>query len=198
MNKSIRRYCTQCHYPQMTCVCEHITVLKCPVQITVLQDSSEVNHAKNTVRLLQLAIPTTQVIVIKESTELTNAMLDGAVIIYPCDNATPVELWSQSSADVRPELPKHIILLDGSWRKTHKIWMQYPQLHSIPSLTFTQAGVTQYRIRKANKLNSMSTIEACAYTLEQLYNMDCSALHQLLAGMQGHWERFALPVKDRQ
>jgi DTW domain-containing protein YfiP len=169
-------------------------VLHCPVQITVLQDSSEVNHAKNTVRLLQLAIPTTQVVIINESTELTDAMLDDAVIIYPSDNATAVELWADQTSDKPAQLPKHIILLDGSWRKTHKIWMQYPQLHLIPALTFTQAGTTQYRIRKANKPNSMSTLEACAYTLEQLYDLDCSALHQLLNAMQGHWERFALPV----
>lgn len=166
-------------------------MLKCPVQITVLQDSSEVNHAKNTVRLLQLAIPTAQVLVVKDSTVLFDDLLDDAVIIYPSDNATPVEQWASLACDPQPELPKQIILLDGSWRKTHKIWMQYPQLHSIPAVTFTQAGATQYRIRKANKSNSMSTLEACAYTLEQLYDMDCSALHQLLAAMQGHWERFA-------
>ena len=196
MNKSSRRYCTQCHYPQTTCICEHITVLNCPVQITVLQDSSEVNHAKNTVRLLQLAIPTTQVIVVNEGMILSEAMLDDAVIIYPCDHASPLELRTSQASNKLPQLPKHIILLDGSWRKTHKIWMQYPQLHAIPALTFKQAAATQYRIRKANKPNSMSTLEACAYTLEHLYDMDCNALHQLLAAMQGHWERFALPIAD--
>ena len=191
MNKSSRRYCNQCHYPQTTCVCEHIRVLDCPVKITVLQDTSEVGHAKNTVRLLQLAIPTTQVIVVNDDTILSEAILDDTVIIYPCDHASPVEQRANQASDKLPQLPKHIILLDGSWRKTHKIWMQYPQLHAIPALTFTQATATQYRIRKANKPNSMSTLEACAYTLEQLYGMDCSALHQLLAAMQGHWERFA-------
>jgi DTW domain-containing protein YfiP len=69
--------------------------------------------------------------------------------------------------------------------------MQHPQLHTIPALTFAQAEATKYRIRKANKPNSMSTLEACAYTLAQLYGVDCRSLEELQAAMQQHWERFA-------
>jgi hypothetical protein len=37
----------------------------------------------------------------------------------------------------------------------------------------------------------MSTLEACAYTLAQLYGIDCRSLEELQAAMQQHWERFA-------
>lgn len=201
MKKSTRIYCPKCHYPLTTCVCAHVTELDCPVKITILQDSSEVGHAKNTVRLLQLAIPSTQVIIVDNETVLPDALLNNSVIVYPSESAIPVESWKKStellrqSTDATTSFREHsfrqIILLDGSWRKTHKIWMQHPQLHTIPALTFAQAEATKYRIRKANKPNSMSTLEACAYTLARLYGIDCRSLEELQAAMQQHWERFA-------
>jgi DTW domain-containing protein YfiP len=201
MKKSTRIYCPKCHYPLTTCVCAHVTELDCPVKITILQDSSEVGHAKNTVRLLQLAIPSTQVIIVDNETVLPDALFNNSVIVYPREAAIPGESWKKStellrqSTDATTSFREHsfrqIILLDGSWRKTHKIWMQHPQLHTIPALTFAQAEATKYRIRKANKPNSMSTLEACTYTLARLYGIDCRSLEELQAAMQQHWERFS-------
>jgi|GEM_PF-221041 len=83
---------------------------------------------------------------------------------------------------------KHLILLDGSWSKTHKIWSTQKWLQDIPQMTFAELPDSQYRIRKANRKNSLSTLEACAHVLKKLYKVNVTPLYNLLNALQDDWD----------
>ena len=91
-------------------------------------------------------------------------------------------------ATIKLDNIKHVILLDGSWSKTHKIWSTQTWLHDIPQMTFAELPDSQYRIRKANRKNSLSTLEACAYVLKKLYKVNVSPLYNLLNALQDDWD----------
>ena len=83
---------------------------------------------------------------------------------------------------------QHLLLLDGSWSKTHKIWSTQTWLQDIPQMTFAELPDSQYRIRKANRKNSLSTLEACAHVLHKLYEVNVTPLYNLLNALQDDWE----------
>ena len=195
MNHSKRQSCQQCHYPVNTCVCYAISQVNVPAKITIIQDPSETHHAKNTARVLALAIPSSQIIILDGTTAWPNNLIKDkqrTVVIYPAENAQPIETFispTGSPSHTHSTAVEHVILLDGSWRKTRKLWLSYPVLNECHILTFKAAPTTQYAIRKTTHTGSMSTLEACAYSLKQLFNTDTAGLYGLLEAMQTHWRR---------
>jgi DTW domain-containing protein YfiP len=62
----------------------------------------------------------------------------------------------------------NIILLDGTWRKAYRMLQLNPWLLDLPSLHLSFEGQSQYTIRKSSRPDSLSTLEAAAYTLQAL------------------------------
>lgn len=61
-----------------------------------------------------------------------------------------------------------VLVLDGTWRKTHKMLMQNPALQSLPRISITPIFESQYQIRKQKNRGSLATIEAIAQLLREL------------------------------
>lgn len=197
MNNSKRQSCQQCHYPIKTCVCHVLSPINVPAKITIIQDPSETQHAKNTARLLALAIPSCQILTLDGATAWPSTLIKDrqrTVVIYPSEDAQPIERFHLPAGlpiNSPPAVIEHLILLDGSWRKTRKLWLSYPELNACQTLTFSDAPSTRYAIRKTAQAGSMSTLEACAYSLEQLFDTDTAGLYALLEAMQAHWHQHA-------
>ena len=192
-----RASCKHCHYPQKTCVCAAIIPMKCAVQVTILQDPSESQHAKNTARLIPLILPNCDIIVGNTPedfaalcTRLHPEIAQGhCAVIYPSPSALCVEnLATTNNTSSRPPF-SHLILLDGSWRKAKKIWLSNPWLHTLPVLSFAQVPDGQYHIRHTQLTDSLSTLEALAHTLQIGFGVDTMPLHHIFSAMQAHWPK---------
>ncbi len=145
-----RPYCEQCGYPQTACVCGAVSAISPRSRLLVLQHPSEVEHAKNSVRLLQLAVPSTRVVVGETEAdfaelraELTRNSMP-TFLLYPSDESQLLQA-AESSEAVR------LILLDGTWRKTLKMYRLNPWLQALPQKHLSLAAPTAYRIRKASR-----------------------------------------------
>ncbi len=92
-----------------------------------------------------------------------------AYLLYPDEQAQPVE---QATLPTTAQL----LVIDGTWRKTHKILQLNPWLASLPRLSFGDAPQGDYRIRKARRPDSLSTLEATAYALYALEGLDPAPL----------------------
>ncbi|HCD15091.1 MULTISPECIES: tRNA-uridine aminocarboxypropyltransferase [Shewanella] len=193
-----RRYCEQCGYPETACVCTAVSAIYPGSQLLVLQHPSEVEHAKNSVRLLQLAVPDTRVIVGETEAdfaelraELTTDSMP-TFLLYPSDNSQLLQADDSSEA-VR------LILLDGTWRKTLKMYRLNPWLQALPQRHLPLAVPTAYRIRKANRSDSLSTLEAAAAALSQLEpGLDVAPMYALLAELvEQRLRRMPAKVRER-
>lgn len=126
MNKPKRTFCPACSYPITTCICSALVTIHHRVKVWILQDPTEVSHAKNTVRLLQLILNRCKVFVTDEPVpQPSEITATNTVVIYPSEFAVDLEKWSAQANQSDPSqcnttYIKHIILLDGSWRKTKK------------------------------------------------------------------------------
>lgn len=187
----MRDYCKNCHYPLKTCVCSAIAPINNTISIIVLQHPNETHHAKNTVRLLKLSLQDISIHIgttFDQHSVLRQSLKPAerhTLAIYP--NANSKEFVSTYSDNV--EDIKTLLFIDGSWRQAYAIWQANPWLQKIPSAHFAGGYQSLYKSRKAPSDNSLSTLEAVAFSLESLTTLDCSPLYRMLKAQQQHWFR---------
>ncbi len=162
-----RQQCQHCHFPQTHCLCSTVSKITTRDQLVVLQHPSEVNHGKNSVRLLPLALNSVRIEVGESSDDFTDIRQwlseqnKPVYLLYPSDASIDVSVTKPSTAAV-------LIVLDGTWRKVHKMLQLNPWLFELPQLHISPEQPSQYRIRKAKRSDSLSSLEAAAYGLQTL------------------------------
>ncbi|MCF6436153.1 MULTISPECIES: tRNA-uridine aminocarboxypropyltransferase [Pseudoalteromonas] len=174
-----RNFCSKCRYPVKTCVCKYVSsTVHSRTQIIVLQHPDEANLAKNTARLLQLQLGNIQLYVGQDFQQLKALTCNQhCALLYPNEHAVTVQQIQQ--------LPKLDILfvIDGTWKKAHKILALNAWLLDLQAVTFNVIPVNQYRIRKAEQPHSLSTLESVSLFLNQYEGIDQRPLLSLLNGM---------------
>jgi DTW domain-containing protein YfiP len=148
-------------------VCHAIKQVSSNTEVVVMQHPSEVGHAKNTVRLLKLVMPQMKIYVGEAATDFIElqhylaAQTKPIYVVYPNEHSQTVAEAGASEAAI-------IILVDGTWRKAYRMLQLNPWLLNYPSLHLECEDESQYVIRKAKRSDSLSTLEAAAYTLVAL------------------------------
>ena len=183
-----RAYCEHCQYPLNTCICDAVIRVNCDCHVSILQDPTETKHAKNTARLAQLLLPNAVVHVGQMPQDFT-AVMDHmkrhpkTLLVYPSDSAV-----SLTDKSVDWSAYRHILVLDGTWRKAKKMWLSNPWLHSLYSCSIAPQQGSAYHIRKRPDEKSLSTLEAIAATLNVIDNVPLEPFTRILNAMQKHWQ----------
>jgi DTW domain-containing protein YfiP len=169
-----------------TCLCEWVKPINSPLEIIVLQHPLEAKHAKNTVKLLRLGLNHITVIEGESESDFANVAKHCLTtpkkyaVCFPSSQSTSFERFSIERKSQRLECDlTSIIFIDASWRKALKMWHLNPWLHQLQCWHFESPPENQYAIRKTSQKNSLSTLEAVAYTLATLSRVDCSNLLSL-------------------
>lgn len=173
-----RLTCPKCLRPQRTCICNWVTPAENAVEVLILQHPLEVGNAKGSVRLLQLSLPHSEVVVGEVFAEqVLQALLQAPgvkynVLLYPdspedkgLNVAPPPEL---DPALLRDPALVRLVVLDGTWRKSRKMLYLNPLLQQLPRLSLSNTPASRYLIRKAHSAGQLSTLEATCYALMQL------------------------------
>lgn len=182
-----RAVCDTCQYPLSTCVCDAIQRVDSALHISILQHPSEQKHAKNTARLLPLLLTKAKLTVGEipadfSATQARTKQAKNTIVLYPAEHAQSLQSWAETE-----DTPQHIIVLDGTWRKARKLWLSNPWLHELACVAITPAHPSQYKIRKAPREDSLSTLEAVAHALAKLEDIDSAPFTQILSKLQSHW-----------
>jgi len=201
---SKRKVCKHCHYPLKTCVCSALTHIENKTNVIILQDKNEVKNAKNTARLLALSLSNVSIVKsddIDSMRKLEAACIQNSAafaLFFPSNNSSAFKTHVSSNSETSlnenqekaPETTspiKHILFIDGTWRKAKRLYLSNDWLLRLPSYHFDESIQGQYRIRKTSIENGLSTLEAVAYVLSKTDGVDTQALHDLFEKMQSHW-----------
>jgi len=165
-----RLVCPRCQRPQSACICQWVVPVVHTTEVLILQHPLEVDHAKNTARLLQLSLAHSQLVVGEafDAISLQAAMRAPkyTVLLYPRSTLSPSPVPDatrlQDTANLR------LVVLDGTWRKSRKMLHLSPLLQQLPRLSLDDVPASQYRIRKAHQPGQLSTLEATCAALVQL------------------------------
>ncbi|NLQ16113.1 DTW domain-containing protein [Marinomonas sp. M1K-6] len=191
-----RTRCEQCHFLTAQCVCQWIPTLSTRLKVLILQDPKEAKHAKNTVTLLRLGLPSVDCISTADQAVLANVLMqkDPAkwCLVFPTDDAVRVE---SMAADCIAKI-EGLILLDATWRKAKKLYFTEPLLQRFGAVCFSQPPIGQYQIRKSPSDLSLSTLEACAYAVERIAGDNMQPLRAFMSTAQA-WQWRQQPLNHR-
>lgn len=98
--------------------------------------------------------------------ELAAWLRPGAsALLYPqTDEAEVRPVVETSEAPIR-----QLVVLDATWRKSHKMLHLNPLLHTLPRVALQPTGRSAYAgLRKAHRSDQFSTLEATCLALAQL------------------------------
>ena len=192
-----RLQCQRCLRPQSTCICHWAVRMASEVEVVILQHPLEVKQAKGSARLLHLSLHgselhTGELFDADVLKKLLHAPGKYSVLLYPeFDEALSHSMISPEQLDAEMlafPASLRLIVLDGTWRKSRKMLYVNPLLQALPRLSLRNMPESHYRIRKAHRVDQLSTLEACCYALMQL-EQDDEKFAPLLAAFDGFIEQ---------
>lgn len=156
-----RKICPTCTRPIPSCYCSKVERIENKTKISIIRHPKEIRHPFNTAKMSELVFSNIEIfdyeIIPDEILEELNKS-SHTYLVYPTENAQPIE-------DV--ENIEHIILLDGTWKKTNKIFFSNPKLSQIETIKLINFPQTLYsKIRRSSKDYSLSTHETISYILD--------------------------------
>lgn len=183
INAVSRPNCPQCLYAANACLCAKLRRMSTEVEVIVLQDPTEVNHAKNSVKLMRSVLPNLQVVVgetaadfsaLREQLASTNKAI---FLLYPSEQSQSLSAQTTSDNVI-------LLLLDGTWRKAYKLLQLNPWLLDYPAVHLDLTEASHYTIRKAKREDSLSTLEATAMAIKAVEpSTDVAPLTDALAAL---------------
>lgn len=178
MNKRLK--CPHCDFILSRCLCETLRPIDNATHLIILQHPSETTHALNTVKLMKKSFLNITLLIGEDFSDhedlnsIIKNPLYSLALLYPTSKSSPLSKMSQ------PEIPiTHLILLDGTWKKAHKIYTLSRNLHQIQSNKLELQKSGDYRLRTSHLEHSLSTLEASLLALNILEEkLDTSSLSQ--------------------
>ena len=164
-NRGKRMRCSGCGLLATQCVCAALTVIDNTTPVRILQHPKETEHPLNTARWVALGLSNARVSA-RESFDAADWDVAGhtPLLLYPDEPG--------ALAQPRPPGPYVLIALDGTWRHAAALLRTHPALQAMhrlalpaPAGSGTNSG---YRLRKAPRADSYSTVEAVATALDVL------------------------------
>lgn len=170
---SKRQTCSHCDRPIKTCLCDVLVELSCQYQLIILQDPKEAKHALSSAPILAKSIKDARLVVgeIFDPIELLGPdWNENSLLVFPNEKSLTTEEAMRKSF-------KHLILLDGTWRKVARLMHLNPWLLELPSIALQPSHASEYQIRKSPREDGLSTIEAAVHVLNDLQpNSDFSPI----------------------
>lgn len=90
---------------------------------------------------------------------LIESHLETIGIIFPTTNSVTLSFNLEKKIT-------HLIFIDGTWKKTKKIFFLSKNLHRLVTYSLQPSFPSQYKIRSSQLKNSLSTLEAAILSLK--------------------------------
>jgi DTW domain-containing protein YfiP len=151
-----RAFCPTCQRPLRVCLCPAIESVENRVEIGLLQHPTEASQIKGTAVIARLSLTRCRYWC-AETLEEAPGLLewlqhDELFVLYPDTpetTGTMAQCWSVEQVRARyPASTLRVLVIDGTWRKAHKMMMLNPALQHIKRIALQPAAPSDYRIRK--------------------------------------------------
>lgn len=185
--------CPACEKPQKLCVCEAVAPVKNRVFVLILRHPQEQDRDLGTARLVTMQLENALLKTGLSWPNLAKAVgrpADpkrwGVLYLGTAKSGAEVETGAPAplalltrkgnpapaaERDAALESLEGIILLDGNWAQAKALWWRNPWLLKCRRLVLRPPHPSLYgNLRKEPRRESVSTIEAAAYTLAALEN----------------------------
>jgi DTW domain-containing protein len=189
--------CKRCWVRLEFCVCGDAVPVHPRTELVVVRHIRESWKSTGTARAASLTLPSLTCLDYHEDAQPALGALDalaqpGTFVLFP----------KEPTADWHGEPVKRLIVLDGTWRQTRRMFQRLPPLHALPRLALSAKREPVLRLREGALAEGRSTLEAIADALEVLEGPSVStplhAFHRLfverILRARGVWEQRTNPA----
>lgn len=190
-----RPECYRCLKPQAACVCALVAPVANRTGLLILQHPRERFHAVGTVRLLRLSLARIRVEACTpwaDASALGGSLPPRTAVLYPAPAARALDTLPAV------ERPRHLVVLDGTWFHTRKMYAAQRWLGELPHVCVRPPEPSRYRIRPEPRAEYVSTVEAVVCAL-RILEPETAGLDALLRSFDAMVDRQAAytPVTAR-
>lgn len=179
-------HCLNCGLIDEKCICDYSIELDSKLRFILLTHENEFSKRTNTGRLLEKALDDTMVVKWSR-VEPSKVLLDiiekeEVYLLYPesesvinCDedreNKSEKEYLNNSNSTGEKI---NIIIIDGTWQESVKIYNRSPYLHNIKRISLESLSGSNYKLRRKKESNQLCTVEAAIEVLK-IYKEEVNA-----------------------
>ena len=174
----VRHVCEQCLKAKAACICEWISPVPNQTRIVILQHPDETKKPLGTAKIASLCLDNIELWVGVDfsNDRRFNALISDfkscSAVLYPSESAINLSDWACDSSLINglecEKYFKTLIVLDGTWRNTREIMISNKPLQDFKKVKLNPGKHSDYRIRKAPMVESLSTVEAISLSLNIL------------------------------
>ena len=159
-------HCPQCFLRTKYCICSEVPRIETETNYIILRHNKEIMKSSNTGRIASLAL-----------TKYELLDYGGRDQVFDPNILQREDIWLlfpkqydgkklEDHAEYPTSPPKHLIVLDGTWRQARRMVNRIEILRKIPKLMLPTPQTFPERLRKAPHLWTLSTIETIARSIE--------------------------------
>jgi DTW domain-containing protein len=166
-------HCVLCYQRREICICPIIPKVQTRTKFLILRHVQEENRPSNTGRLAALAMPNARIVACGGGNRIGGVSLEdelqltqGTWLLWPDATGT--------RAGMTESPPEQVVVLDGTWRQARRLYSRMPILRSMPQMVLPVPALNRDRLRKQNRSDGMSTIEAIAAAVAKIEGADAA------------------------
>lgn len=181
--------CEHCQKPVSICVCDSLVSIACPLHVLILQHPQEPDEILGSARIAHLCLPNSTLKVglswpnLKRACGIENADPKKWGVLYlgsqklssrfETDERTLVPVSKNGEPILPPDEElrslEGLVVIDGTWAQAKAIWWRNAWLSRLKRFIVHAKAPSHYReLRREPRRESISTLEAIGYALEQL------------------------------
>ncbi len=166
MTEQYRESCHSCRGAKYNCYCDELNPFDSKPEFVILMHSKETKKRIASGRMSHRSLSNSRLLVGEDFTEnaLVNSIINDSkfapVILYPSRDAVLVNEWRISLDRSGDKKRPIVFVLDGTWNWANTIYRRSKNLHSLPKITFTKSGLSQFLVRGQPRPYCYATIEA--------------------------------------
>lgn len=175
--------CPRCWLPEAACLCADIPRLETRVELLIVRHVKESWRTTNSARLAELALPRCRIL----DYGAQDAPLDPAEVLGP-------ETWLlyPGAGPVAHGAPRRLVVLDGSWSQSRRMFRRIPGLSALPRLSLAPPVAPVVRLRQPPQAEGRATLEAIAAAMAQIEDPSVGeALARLYDGFVARYREVA-------
>ena len=167
-----QKRCSKCFINLEQCFCKHLTQIQTSTKTTIIFHLKEYFLTSNTGKI-SLEVLSNSDYFIRGNKEKSPLSLEVAkeyqgLYLFPSNGS--VELTKELINSF--EKPIHLFVPDATWSQAKKFHKREKLLSSIPHVHLANCPKSQYTLRKQNSDKGLCTIEAIAYAMGIIENIE--------------------------
>lgn len=163
--------CWQCRRPGALCYCHLIVPFASQPQFVILIHPRERRRATNSGRMAHLCL--TNSWLFEEASFVNHSELATIIddskhrcgLLFPGDHSLDLKLWAKGGSVTQQDI---YIILDGTWAQAKTMLRDSPMLQQLPTVGFTPATPSRFRIRRQPKPHCYGTLETIDFIIKEV------------------------------